>query len=93
MLIVCQATTQLNTQYYKSPQCIPALFEIGVSSQNQAVSSASRTPLITQIRQLAAVELRKRISNGEGKLWKKTDQGTRTQIKEALLQRLTQEPK
>ncbi|ORX39229.1 armadillo-type protein [Kockovaella imperatae] len=74
------ATTQLNTQYYKSPQCIPALFEIAVTSSNQA------------IRQLAGVELRKRIASGEGKLWKKTDQSTRTQIKEALLQRLTQEP-
>jgi len=45
-----------------------------------------------QIRQLAAVELRKRISNRDGRMWKKTDQSVRAQIKEALLGRLTQEP-
>jgi ubiquinone biosynthesis protein COQ9 len=52
-----------------------------------------RAPLIfpCQVRQLAAVELRKRISVGDGKLWKKTPQQLREQIKQSLLERLTQE--
>lgn len=29
----------MNTQFYKNAQCIPALYEISVSSQNQAVCS------------------------------------------------------
>jgi hypothetical protein len=33
-----QATTQLNTQFYKNSQCIPGLYQIAVSSDNQAVS-------------------------------------------------------
>jgi hypothetical protein len=32
-----QATTQLNTQFYKNSQCIPGLYQIAVSSDNQAV--------------------------------------------------------
>jgi hypothetical protein len=47
--------------------------------------------LSCQVRQLAAVELRKRISVGDGKLWKKTPQQLREQIKQSLLERLTQE--
>ena len=34
-----QATTQLNTQYFKKPECIPALFEISITSSNQGVSA------------------------------------------------------
>ncbi len=34
-----QATTQLNTQYYKKSTCIPALYEISATSSNQAVSA------------------------------------------------------
>jgi hypothetical protein len=37
-LLMCQATTQLNTQFYKDARCIPALYEIAATSQNQAVS-------------------------------------------------------
>lgn len=44
-----------------------------------------------QIRQLAAVELRKRIASADGKMWKKVPQGTRQQMKDSLLGRLTQE--
>lgn len=36
-----QATTQLNTQFYKNATCIPALYEIAATSQNQAVSPES----------------------------------------------------
>ena len=44
------------------------------------------------MRQLAAVELRKRIAAADGKLWKKNNVALRNQIKESLLARLTQEP-
>ncbi|KAI9636830.1 putative importin beta-4 subunit [Dioszegia hungarica] len=74
--IIKQATTQLNTQFYKNSTCIPALYEISCTDQNQAV------------RQLAAVELRKRISQADGRLWKKVDAQLRQQMKDSLLQRL-----
>ncbi|WRT69118.1 uncharacterized protein IL334_006102 [Kwoniella shivajii] len=77
--IIKAATTQLNTQYYKSPQCIPALYEVAATTENQS------------IRQLAAVELRKRISSGDGRQWKKNPQELREQMKASLLERLTQE--
>jgi hypothetical protein len=44
-----------------------------------------------QIRQLAAVELRKRISQSDGRLWKKVDAHLRQQMKDSLLQRLINE--
>ncbi|WVW79439.1 hypothetical protein I302_101408 [Kwoniella bestiolae CBS 10118] len=77
--VIKAATTQLNTQFYKNPQCIPALYEIAATTDNQS------------IRQLAAVELRKRISSGDGRQWKKNPQQLREQIKSSLLERLTQE--
>ncbi|WWD21319.1 hypothetical protein CI109_105803 [Kwoniella shandongensis] len=77
--IIKQATTQLNTQFYKNPTCIPALYEIAATTENQA------------IRQLAAVELRKRISYNDGRMWKKNPPQLREQLKESVLQRLTQE--
>lgn len=73
------ATTQLNTQYYKQAECVPALFEIASSSPNQAV------------RQLAAVELKKRVAVNDGKLWKGTPENVRVQIKERLLRQVTEE--
>lgn len=48
--------------------------------------------LTRQIRQLAAVELRKRVSQGDGKLWRKTPEPVRQQIKESIVTRLTSEP-
>ncbi|BEJ16224.1 hypothetical protein CspHIS471_0508290 [Cutaneotrichosporon sp. HIS471] len=78
--VIKQATTQLNTQYYKNAECIPALYEIAASSQNQA------------IRQLAAVELRKRVNTGNGKLWSACPEPVRGQLKANILARLTQEP-
>ncbi|KAL7421107.1 hypothetical protein Q5752_003991 [Cryptotrichosporon argae] len=77
--LIKQATAQLNTQYYKSPDCVPALYEIAASSPNAA------------IRQLAAVELRKRVGLNDGKLWKKVPEPVRLQIKQSILARLTQE--
>ncbi|ORY33044.1 putative importin beta-4 subunit [Naematelia encephala] len=78
--VIKAATTQLNTQFYKNATCVPALYEIAATSQNQA------------IRQLAAVELRKRISSGDGRMWKKTNVAIRQSLKDGLLSRLTQEP-
>jgi hypothetical protein len=43
-----QATTQLNTQFYKNSQCIPGLYQIAVSSDNQAVSRAQRSGKTSQ---------------------------------------------
>ncbi|WVQ81301.1 hypothetical protein IAT38_003424 [Cryptococcus sp. DSM 104549] len=77
--IIKAATTQLNTQFYKSPECIPALYEVSCTSEQ------------VPIRQLAAVELRKRISSNDGRLWKKNPEPLRNQIKESLLHGLTTE--
>jgi hypothetical protein len=43
---------------------------------------------ITQIQQLAAVELRKRVGSGKAKLWAKTQPALRNQIKSGILQGL-----
>lgn len=43
MSICSQATAELNTNYYKNPQCIPALFEAAAQSENQGVSFDTRT--------------------------------------------------
>ncbi|RDX41000.1 ARM repeat-containing protein [Polyporus arcularius HHB13444] len=67
-----QATTTLNREFYKNPQCIPALASIVASSPEQAV------------RQLAAVELRKRISQSSGDLWLQVEADQREQIKNKL---------
>lgn len=37
-----QATVQLNNHFYKSSQCVPALFEIASTSPNAAVSHSPR---------------------------------------------------
>lgn len=44
-----------------------------------------------QVRQLAAVELRKRIASSDGRLWRKVNQDVRKQMKEDLLRRLVVE--
>ncbi|KAG6812751.1 hypothetical protein H0H92_000797 [Tricholoma furcatifolium] len=66
------ATAQLNADFYKVPACIPALTSIIASSPEQAV------------RQLAAVELRKRISQNSGNLWITLPQNDREEIKSKL---------
>lgn len=75
-----QATAQLNKEYYKNPQCIPALSQIIAASQEEAV------------RQLAAVELRKRVSQKSGELWITVPQHERTEIKQSLPQIALAEP-
>ncbi|XP_006461983.1 hypothetical protein AGABI2DRAFT_206092 [Agaricus bisporus var. bisporus H97] len=66
------ATAQLNRDFYKNPGCIPALAAILATSPQQAV------------RQLAAVELRKRISQKSGTLWSSLDRVQRDEIKAKL---------
>ncbi|KAJ8095137.1 hypothetical protein PM082_010359 [Marasmius tenuissimus] len=63
------ATSTLNQEYYKNPACISALASIITSSPEQA------------IRQLAAVEMRKRVSYHSGTLWTTLPQDEREQIK------------
>ncbi|KAL1920186.1 uncharacterized protein VTP21DRAFT_1332 [Calcarisporiella thermophila] len=70
------ATATLNAQYYNSPNCVPALVEI-----------VQRSPH-WQVRQLAAVELRKRNS----KWWSNVDTATQDGIKSKLLEVVMQEP-
>ncbi|KAI0793650.1 ARM repeat-containing protein [Fomes fomentarius] len=67
-----QATTTLNREFYQNAQCIPALASIIASSPEQGV------------RQLAAVELRKRISQNSGDLWLQVAADQREQIKGKL---------
>ncbi|THH27563.1 hypothetical protein EUX98_g6632 [Antrodiella citrinella] len=66
------ATSQLNKDYYKNPACIPALAQIVAISPEQGV------------RQLAAVELRKRVSQNSGDLWTQVGEPEREQIKAKL---------
>ncbi|KAF7790180.1 hypothetical protein EIP86_001132 [Pleurotus ostreatoroseus] len=66
------ATAQLNKEYYKNPDIIPALATVIAQSPEQAV------------RQLAAVELRKRISSQTGDLWLQVPQQQREEIKANL---------
>lgn len=66
------ATAQLNREYYKNPACVAALAQILADAPEQAT------------RQLAAVELRKRISQKSGELWINVPQAERDQIKAKL---------
>jgi len=83
-----EATTRLNREYYKSPSCIPALANILASSPQEAVRLAHRGDFIVthrlQIRQLSAVELRKRVAQNSGALWIVLPQDERVQIKSKL---------
>ncbi|TFY56963.1 hypothetical protein EVJ58_g7315 [Rhodofomes roseus] len=74
------ATAQLNREYYKNPACIPALASVIASSPDQAV------------RQLAAVELRKRVSVNSGELWLSVSQADREQIKAKLPELVLSDP-
>ncbi|KZT21128.1 ARM repeat-containing protein [Neolentinus lepideus HHB14362 ss-1] len=74
------ATAQLNQQYYKNPACIPALASIIASSPTEAV------------RQLAGVEIRKRVINNSGALWIEVPQNQRDEIKSQLFGLTLNEP-
>ncbi|KAF5362127.1 hypothetical protein D9756_002481 [Leucocoprinus leucothites] len=66
------ATAQLNQEFYKNPACIPALAAILATSPQQAV------------KQLAAVEMRKRVSQKSGALWTLLSKVQRDEIKAKL---------
>ncbi|KAJ7606191.1 armadillo-type protein [Mycena polygramma] len=67
------ATAKLNLEYFKNPSCIAALATImSTASAGQAV------------RQLAAVEMRKRVSQNSGNLWGQLQQSDRESIKQNL---------
>ncbi|KAI0085836.1 ARM repeat-containing protein [Irpex rosettiformis] len=74
------ATAQLNKDYYKKAACIPALASI--------IANSPELP----VRQLAAVELRKRISQNSGDLWIQTSTSERDQIKAKLPEVILAEP-
>ncbi|KAJ2317705.1 hypothetical protein GGI00_006729, partial [Coemansia sp. RSA 2681] len=68
-------TATLNQQYYCNAACVPALLAISTEDQQW------------QIRQLAAVELRKRIAA----FWEEIDGGTQQQMREAILKAIIDE--
>ncbi|KAI9598658.1 armadillo-type protein [Syncephalis fuscata] len=70
------ASTTLNAQYYDQARCVPALVELVNRSEHW------------QIRQLAAVELRKR----NARWWKELDANTKTTIRSCLLECVMKEP-
>ncbi|KAJ1907137.1 hypothetical protein LPJ81_000948 [Coemansia sp. IMI 209127] len=70
-----KATTALNQQFYSTSACVPALFTIAKDNGNPAV------------RQLAAVELRKRIT----KFWGELDDSVQQQMREAVLKAIIDE--
>lgn len=72
--LIKAATAQLNTQYFKNEACIPALAQILASSPDQGV------------RQLSAVELRKRIINNDGAMWLLVPTPQRDEIKQKMLE-------
>jgi hypothetical protein len=75
---VKEATSTL-TKCFKSVQSLPILFQILFSSDSP------------QIRQLAAVELRKQIKKQKGRLWTKIDVSSRNDIKTKVLEFLGNE--
>ncbi|KAG0370011.1 hypothetical protein BGZ54_008094 [Gamsiella multidivaricata] len=73
--LIKEATKALNTQYFTDANCVPALVHIvEVSPQKE-------------IRQLAAVELRKQVGNW----WSKLDDDTRIAVKAQLLNIIVKE--
>lgn len=72
--VVRQATETLQNRYLKNPNAVPALFEIISTSPELAV------------RQLASVELRKRLAKSGGKAWTKQSVQVREGIKARLLE-------
>ncbi|EJT96591.1 ARM repeat-containing protein [Dacryopinax primogenitus] len=74
------ATATLAQQYYRNPQCVPALFQILLTAPDAGV------------RQLAGVELRKRIASNHAKLWTETAVEIRNEIKTKILEFALHEP-
>ncbi|OMH82724.1 putative importin subunit beta-4 [Zancudomyces culisetae] len=68
-------TKKLNDEFYVHNECLPGLVEIATGAPEW------------QVRQLAAVELRKQIS----KLWEKQDEKVKQQVREHLLKKMFEE--
>lgn len=77
--VVKNATETLQKQYFPNSNSLPALFEIVSSSQD------------LNVRQLAAVELRKQVKKKDGANWKKQQQATREHIKAQILDGILKE--
>ncbi|GAA5849155.1 hypothetical protein JCM8547_006464 [Rhodosporidiobolus lusitaniae] len=77
--VIKAATVQLNNHFYSDARCVPSLFEIGTSSPNVA------------LRQLALVELRKRVQAKKSKQWLQQTPEVRSAIKARLLEFLLSE--
>ena len=80
---------QLNQEFYKNPACISALASILASSPEFAVGPDRATVSFVltnafKVRQLAAVELRKRVSQNSGNLWTLLPENEREEIKAKL---------
>ena len=65
-----QATTALSQKFYNQAQCVPALMHVLVSASGN------------DVRQMAAVELRKRVA----KWWTDVDASTQDSMKKGLLE-------
>jgi importin-4 len=88
----------LNREYYDKPSCIPALASIIASAPEDAVRASCFAPVVyfltsLQVRQLAAVELRKRATDSSGDLWLQLPQNEREQIKAKLPDLVLGDPK
>ncbi|KAG0238706.1 hypothetical protein BGW42_002572 [Actinomortierella wolfii] len=73
---ISEATKALNTQFFAEANCVPALVHILQTSGDK------------NIRQLAAVELRKQVTTW----WTKLEEGVRTSVKAKLLEIILHEP-
>ncbi|KAJ1678796.1 hypothetical protein EV182_003340, partial [Spiromyces aspiralis] len=70
-------TKVLGSQFYTHAQCVPALFEIATTSDQW------------QVRQLAAVEMRKKIA----KYWDELGEDIRQAIRDRIASVIISEPK
>ncbi|KZT55244.1 ARM repeat-containing protein [Calocera cornea HHB12733] len=75
-----QVTATLSQQYYRNPQCVPGLFQIIITSPDAGV------------RQIAGVELRKRVAGHGSKLWLENPLEIRTALKKNILEFVLIEP-
>ncbi|GAA97754.1 uncharacterized protein L969DRAFT_277116 [Mixia osmundae IAM 14324] len=77
--VIKKASSDLQDKFYKQDAAVPALFEILLGNAQD------------QVRQLAAVECRKRVGIKNGQKWLKLPVDQRKRVKEQLLQSLTDE--
>lgn len=93
---IAQATATLTKLFWQQPTCIPALLQILLSPANQVEqpSGSAVDANATAIRQLAAVELRKRIlmdgsnivvGSANSKLWTALPKAVQDQFKADIL--------